>query len=135
MALAAPAGPVLTPKAKPMRVLKLAVLASVLATGCAGVSAPDNTNAFKPGNATVENVRQARVQIPGGTAPATPLKRFTQPSWMDGYQLSLRMDDGTTQAITQDSASFHPGDRVQITQEGRVLKVPAGGAATGSTRP
>src|SRR5258708_38981620 len=110
---------------EPMRVLRLAVVASaaVLAPGCAGVSPPDNTYAFKPGNATVENVRQARVQIPGGTAPATPLKRFTQPSWMDGYQLSLRMDDGTTQAITQDSASFHAGDRVQITEQGRVLKL------------
>ena len=118
--------------------MRLAVLASaaILAAGCAGVSPPDNTYAFKPGTGTVENVRQARVQIPGGTAPSTALKRFTQPSWMDGYQLSLRMDDGTTQAITQDSGSFHAGDRVQITQEGRVLKVPAGGTpATGSTRP
>src|SRR3954470_22804646 len=116
-----------------MRALKLAVVTSVLAAGCASVSPPDNTYAFKPGTGTVENVRQARVQIPGGTAPSTALKRFTQPSWMDGYQLSLRMDDGTTQAITQDSGSFHAGDRVQITQEGRVLKVPAG--STGSTRP
>ena len=120
-----------------MRVLKLAVVASVFAAGCAGVSPPDNTYAFKPGNGTVENVQQARVQIPGGTAPATALKRLTQPSWMDGYQLSLRMDDGTTQAITQDSPSFHVGDRVQITEQGRVLKVPgaASPSAAGGTRP
>jgi len=119
-----------------MRVLRLAVFASVLAAGCAGVSPPDNTYAFKPGSGTVENVRQARVQIPGGTAPSTTLKRFTQPSWMEGYQLSLRMDDGTTQAITQDSDSFHAGDRVEITQQGRVLKLPAGAtSATGGTRP
>jgi len=118
-----------------MRVLKLAVVASAFAAGCAGVSPPDNTYAFKPGDGTVENVRQARVQIPGGTAPATPLKRFTEPSWVDGYQLSLRMDDGTLQAITQDSKAFHAGDRVQVTQQGRVLKLPAGAtSAAGGTR-
>ena len=119
-----------------MRVLKLAVVASAFAAGCAGVSPPDNTYAFKPGDGTVENVRQARVQIPGGTAPATPLKRFTEPSWVDGYQLALRMDDGTTQAMTQDSAAFHAGDRVQVTEQGRVLKLPYGAApsAAGGTR-
>src|SRR5258708_21186974 len=123
---------------EPMRVLRLAVLASaaVLAAGCAGVSPPDNTYAFKPGYGMVENVRQARVQIPGGTAPSPALKRFTEPSWMDGYQLSLRMDDGTTQAITQDSNAFHAGDRVEVSSNGRILKLPAGSTpATGSTRP
>jgi hypothetical protein len=120
-----------------MRVLRLAVVASVFAAGCAGVSPPDNTYAYKPGDGTVENVRQARVQIPGGTAPSTALRRFTEPSWVEGYQLSLRMDDGTTQAITQDSGAFHAGDRVQVTQQGRVLKLPAGAtpSAAGGTRP
>ena len=114
-----------------MRALRLVVLASVVAAGCAA-SPPDNTYAFKPGDGTVENVRQARVQIPGGTAPATPLKQMTEPRWVQGYQLSLRMDDGTMQAITQDSGAFHVGDRVQITPQGRVLKQPA---ATGGTAP
>ena len=118
-----------------MKALKLAVLASAAITAAAGcaVSPPDNTYAFKPGTAVVENVRQARVQIPGGTAPSTPLKQLTEPKWMDGYQLTLRMDDGTTQMITQDSDAFHAGDRVEITPQGRVLKMPAG--ATGGTRP
>jgi len=35
------------------------------------------------------------------------------------------MDDGTMQAITQDSDAFHAGERVQVTPEGRVRKVPA----------
>jgi outer membrane lipoprotein SlyB len=47
---------------------------------------------------------------------------------MEGYQLALRMDDGTTQAITQDSDAFKAGDRVQVTPEGRVLKLAAGAA-------
>jgi len=118
-----------------MKALRLAVLTSALVTACA-VQPPDNTYAFRPGTGTVENVREARVAIPGGTAPVTPLKRMAQARYVEGYQLSLRMDDGTVQAITQDSDAFHAGDRVQITQEGRVLKVPAGAApAAGSTRP
>jgi len=123
-----------------MRILRLAVVASVLAAGCA-VSPPDNTYAYKVGSGTVQNVQHARVQIPGGTAPSTPLKEMTQPKWMDGYQLTLRMDDGTTQMITQDSDAFHMGERVEVTPQGRVLKlpataaIPAPAAGAGTTRP
>lgn len=118
-----------------MKALRLAVLASaVAAAGCAGVSPPDNTYAFKQGNGTVENVRQARVQVPGGGAPSTAFKRFTEPSWIDGYQLSLRMDDGTTQAITQDSAAFHAGERIQVTSNGRIVRLPAGAPAAVALR-
>ena len=85
-----------------MTLLRLSVVASALiAAGCTTVSPPDNTYAFRPGTGTVENVRDARVAIPGGTAPKTPLQDMTRPRWMDGYQLSLRMDDGTIQAITR----------------------------------
>ena len=45
-------------------------------------------------------MQEARVAIPGGTAPKTPLQDMTKPRWMDGYQLSLRVDDGTTQVVT-----------------------------------
>ena len=105
-----------------MKAFKLAVLASALAAGCAS-SPPDNTYAFKAGTGTVENVRQARVKIPGGTAPKTVIGEATSPRWIRGYQLALRMDDGTTQAITQDSDAFHSGDRVQVTDAGRIVKV------------
>ena len=112
-----------------MKLLKVSVVASVLAAGCAHVSPPDNTYAFRPGSGTVENVQPARVAIPGGTAPKTPLQQAVAPRWMEGYQLSLRMDDGSNQAITQDSDAFHTGDRVQVTPEGRVLKAVAPQAA------
>ena len=102
-----------------MRLLRLSVVVSALvAAGCSSV-APDDTSAFTPGTGTVEGVHAPRVA-----------------RWIDGYQLSLRMDDGTVQAITQDSSEFHAGDRVQVTQEGRVLKVPASQAsATSAVRP
>jgi len=107
-----------------MKRLRLSLVTSALvAAGCA-VSPPDNTYAFRPGTGTVENVQAARVAIPGGTAPKTPLQQMTAPRWMEGHQLSLRMDDGTVQAITQDSDAFHVGDRVQVAPEGRVLKAP-----------
>src|SRR5919201_5073876 len=108
-----------------MKALRLAVLACALvAAGCA-ISPPDNTYAFKPGTGVVESVRKARVEIPGGTAPQTALRNMAAPKWIDGYQLSLSMDDGTAQAITQDGSDFHVGDRVQVTPQGRVLKIPA----------
>ena len=120
-----------------MRLLRLIVPACALAAAaCTSVAPPDNTFAFHPGTGTVQDVRQARVAIPGGTAPKTALREMTRPRWMDGYQLSLRMDDGTAQVITQDSKDFQPGERVQITPEGRVLKVPAnqaGASAAGGS--
>jgi outer membrane lipoprotein SlyB len=119
-----------------MRLLRLSLVASALvAAGCTTVSPPDNTYAFRPGTGTVQSVQEARVAIPGGTAPKTPLQEMTKPRWMDGYQLSLRMDDGTMQAITQNSSQFHAGDRVQVTQEGRVLKVPAASSGALGIRP
>ncbi len=118
-----------------MRALRLAVLASAasiaLAAGCA-VSPHDNTYAFKAGTGTVASVQRARVRIPGGTAPSTPLKQIAEPRWIDGYQLALRMDDGTTQALTQDSDAFHAGDRVEVTPNGRVLKLAANGTTSGT---
>ncbi len=119
-----------------MRALRLAVLASAasiaMAAGCA-VSPPDNTYAFKAGTGTVASVQRARVRIPGGTAPSTPLKQIAEPRWIDGYQLALRMDDGTTQALTQDSDAFHAGDRVEVTPNGRVLKLAANGMTAAPT--
>ena len=56
-------------------------------------------------------------------------------AWLDGYQLALQMDDGTTQAITQDSGAFHQGDRVEITPQGRVLKLAANTPAPSPASP
>ena len=118
-----------------MKSFRLPLIAAAFAiAGCVSVAPPDNTYAFRPGTGTVQSVQQARVAVPGGTAPRTPLQDMTKPRWIEGYQLALRMDDGTTQAITQDSSEFHAGDRVQITQEGRVLKVvPASASAAGGS--
>jgi outer membrane lipoprotein SlyB len=40
---------------------------------------------------------------------------------VEGYQLTLRMDDGTVQHIVQDNRAFQVGDRVHVTTDGRVI--------------
>jgi hypothetical protein len=120
---------------------QLAMLAA-----CA-VSPPDNSLAYRPGTGVVEDVRPARVALPppgngaiAGSEAArgshgSPIERMLRPRWTEGYQLTLRMDDGSTQRVTQDSAAFRVGDRVQLTSEGRVVKaaavaIPAPGVTT-----
>jgi outer membrane lipoprotein SlyB len=99
--------------------------------GCTTVSPPDQTFAFRPGYGVVQSVRAAHVAVPQGAIAGSPSaggsyntvgERLVRPRWTDGYQLTLRMDDGSEQAVTQDSASFRPGERVQITQDGLVLR-------------
>ena len=67
-----------------MRLLRLCVAPfALVAAGCTTVSPPDNTYAFRPGTGTVQSVQEARVAMPGGTAPKTPLQEMTKPRWMD----------------------------------------------------
>jgi outer membrane lipoprotein SlyB len=101
------------------------------------VSPPDNTLTYRPGAGVVENVRAARVALPAagsgtiagseaaGGSYGSPVERLLRPRWTEGYQLTLRMDDGSTQRVTQDSAAFQVGDRVQVTADGRIVKTAA----------
>lgn len=108
-----------------MRPFKISVLAAAVLAGCA-TSPPDNSLAYRPGLGVVQSVREARVAVPppggaiAGSSAAgggynTPIERLVRPRWTEGYQLTLHMDDGTTQAVTQNSSEFHAGDRVQVT--------------------
>jgi hypothetical protein len=106
----------------------------VLLAGCA-VSPPDDTVAFRPGTGVVEGMQPARVALPregsgaiagseaAGGSYGSPVERLFRPRWTQGYQITLRMDDGSTQRVTQDSAAFKFGDRVQVTPEGRVVRI------------
>jgi hypothetical protein len=133
-----------------MKLAAALVLLGML-TGCA-VSPPDNSANFKPGIGVVEAVKPARVAVPqtkdgaiagseaAGGRYGTPVERIFRPRWAEGHQLTLRMDDGTTQQVTQDSAAFQVGDRVQVMSDGRVVKTnmatspaPAAGASAGTT--
>jgi hypothetical protein len=108
--------------------LRTALLVLGMAAGCA-VSPPDNSVNFKPGIGVVEAVKPARAAVPE-----------TKDGAIAGHQLTLRMNDGTTQQVTQDSAAFQVGDRVQVMSDGRVVKTnvatspaPAAGAPGGAS--
>jgi hypothetical protein len=74
--------------------------------------------AYRPGTGTVEYV--TRVEM-GGTAAAGG----TAGRIVDGiaYRLTVRMDDGTVQTVLQDSAGFSIGDRVRLTDDGKVVRL------------
>lgn len=57
---------------------------------------------------------------PVATVPGAYVERR---AFVEAYQLTLRMDDGTLQTVVQDNRLFHAGDRVQITPDGRVLQL------------
>jgi outer membrane lipoprotein SlyB len=113
-----------------------AFLLAGMLVGCA-VAPPDDTVAFRPGTAVVQDVRAARVALPpagrgaiagseaAGGRYGSPVERVLRPRWVEGYQLTLRMDDGSVQRVTQDSAAFQAGERVQVMADGRIVKTTA----------
>ena len=117
-----------------------AFLSALMVAGCA-VSPPDDTVTFRPGVGVVQDVRAARVALPregsgaiagseaAGGRYGSPVERVLRPRWVEGYQLTLRMDDGSVQRVTQDSVVFQRGDRVQVLGDGRIVKTTAVAAA------
>ena len=118
----------------------VAFLLAAMLVGCA-VSPPDDTVAYRPGVGVVQDVRAARVALPragsgaiagseaAGGRYGSAVERVLRPRWVEGYQLTLRMDDGSVQRVTQDSAAFQAGDRVQVMADGRIVKPTAAAPA------
>ena len=81
---------------------------------------------YRPGYGVVEAIaleRFAGARTPsagaGGTASGTVGHAIDR----TGYRLTLRMDDGGMQTIAQDNRDFRVGDRVQLTADGRVVRM------------
>jgi hypothetical protein len=131
-----------------MQVMKFtaAFCLTVTLVGCA-VSPPDDTVAYRPGVGVVQDIRPARVALPqagtgaiagseaSGGRYGSPVERLFRPRWIEGYQLTLRMDDGSVQRVTQDSAAFHAGDRVQVLSDGRIVQTTAAAPAPAVSPP
>lgn len=86
----------------------------------AAYQAPATT--YRPGYGVVEAINLERYiapRAPSAAAGAT----VGHPIDRTGYRLTVRMDDGTLQSIAQDNRDFRVGDRVQLTADGRVIRM------------
>lgn len=73
---------------------------------------------FRPGNGILESI--GLVTLPQSSAAAGG---GTVPGPVPGpYRLTIRMDDGSIQTVIQDTRALLVGDRVQITQDGRLIR-------------
>ena len=82
--------------------------------------APAST--YRPGYGVVEMIAMERYtapRVPNAGTGAT----VGHPIDRTGYRLTVRMDDGTLQSIAQDNRDFRVGDRVQLTTDGRVIRM------------
>jgi outer membrane lipoprotein SlyB len=72
--------------------------------------------AFRPGRGVVDAVTALTYPAyPSASSGAsTPARQV--------WRLTVRMDDGTTQTLDQDNRAFQPGDRVEITRDGHVVR-------------
>ena len=111
----------------------VAALAFLAAAAC-GAWPPDSSQAYKPGYGVVDSVKAVGAGVPPGRttgrivgSPAAAGGATIPPARpagsLEGYQLTLRMDDGTLQTITQTNRDFRVGDRVQVTSDGRVVRL------------
>jgi len=108
-------------------------VAQIAILGACAVSPPDNSFGFRPGVGVIEAAEPTRVAVPR-PAGGSPLDDLFRPRWTEGHQLTLRMEDGTSQQVTQSSDGFKAGDRVEVTADGRVLKAAAKAAAPAGYR-
>ena len=77
---------------------------------------------YRPGFGIVEAIaleRFASARTPSAGAGGTVGHAIDR----TGYRLSVRMDDGSVQTIAQDNRDFRVGDRVQLTADGRVIRM------------
>jgi hypothetical protein len=93
-------------------------------TASSGTSAPTpvalaslQAGTFRPGNGILESIGLTTLPASaaaGGTATPTPVP--------GPYRLTIRMEDGSIQTVQADTRALLVGDRVQITQDGRLVR-------------
>ena len=76
------------------------------------------TAAFKPGNGVIESIALVHI-VPAGSVPSASAGAPGQPV---AYRLTIRMDDGSFQAVDVNNRNFMVGDRISLTGDGRVTR-------------
>ena len=69
--------------------------------------------ALKPGFGRIETLGQAPTASAGGTAPSAM------------QRLGIRMDDGSMQYVDTPSTGLAIGDRIELTRDGYIRRMPA----------
>jgi hypothetical protein len=116
------------PGALAMAQLAASLIVAVFLAACSSFPS-DDSHAYRPGTGVVEAVKVVDEMAPpdrtAGTIEGSPAHegdRAAAESSVEGYQLTIRMDDGKVQTLTQSNPEFQVGDRVQITRDGRIVK-------------
>ena len=95
--------------------------APVVSSTPPAVVASGPTVPYRPGYGRVEAITTVPIASQRSTAAAGgTVGNIYGPA---GYQLSVRMDDGSVQSIIQDNPAFRVGDRIQLTSDGRVIRL------------
>jgi hypothetical protein len=84
--------------------------APVVTTAPAATAAP--VVALRPGFGRIESMSPVTTASAGGTAPAAM------------QRLNIRMDDNSMQVVDTPSADLKIGDRVELTREGYIRRIP-----------
>ena len=78
--------------------------------------APVVSTAYRPGYGIIESLSLV-------TLPASAAAGGTLPPVVSGpYRVTVRMDDGSIQTMIVDNRAFLVGDRVQFTNDGRLIR-------------
>jgi hypothetical protein len=104
-----PAPVVVVPPSNPPATVVTAPAASAPAVPVASA-----VSAIRPGMGRIENMSPAPSASGGATASTTSMNR-----------LNIKMDDGSTQVLDTMSTGLSVGDRVELTREGFIRRIPS----------
>jgi hypothetical protein len=111
--IVAPAGSVAVPSGRVATTPAVVVPAAPAAVAVAPAAVR-----FDPGNGTVTSVAWVSAVAPSASAGASVIG----PPAKNVYRLGIRMDDGATQTLDQDSSAFHVGDRIEVTRDAHIVR-------------
>jgi hypothetical protein len=106
---------VVVPTHQPAAPASTTVVTPPPATAAAATPAPAIVHAvaLRPGIGRIESMGPAPAASAGGTAPTAM------------HRLNIRMDDGSMQVVDTPSSGLSVGDRIELTREGFIRRIPA----------